>query len=93
MIFYRNGNYNITKPKLLRAKDQLLARGFIKTIHRGGGYNKDKAIYELINQWLFWQPGVVFEKRKKESIKRGFCKPKIKTTYENVPIDSHENVP
>jgi len=28
--------HGITKPKMLRAKDQLLARGFIKTIHSGG---------------------------------------------------------
>jgi len=83
--------HGITKPKMLRAKDQLLARGFIKTIHGGGGCNKDKAIYELINQWMFWQPGVVFEVRVKEKVQRGFCKPK--TTYENVPIDCHENVP
>jgi len=60
-----------------RAKDQLLEKGFMKTIHAGGGFKKDKSIYELIDQWLLWQPGIVFEARKKQTIRRGFCKPKI----------------
>lgn len=71
--------HDVSKPRLSKAIGQLLARGFIKIIHRGGGCNKDKSIFALSNQWMLWRRGVVFEKRKKENVCRGFCKPKKQT--------------
>ena len=85
--------YGITKSRFRRAIGELLAKGFISIAHRGGGYKQDKSIYALSNNWMMWQPGTVFETRKKVKVQRGFCKPKTKVTLENVPIHSHENVP
>ena len=64
--------YSITQPRLTRALDQLLEKGFIYIINPGGGYKQDKAIYGLSDQWCLWREGVVFEKRTKKD--RGFCK-------------------
>ncbi len=65
--------YGITQPRLTRAKDELLSKGFIKTVYPGGAYRQDKGVFALSNNWVIWQPGMVFEKRKRESVKRGFC--------------------
>ena len=68
--------YGITQPRLTRAFDQLLEKGFLSISYRGGAYQKDKTIYALSENWRLWKPGIVFETRKKESVKRGFCEPK-----------------
>ena len=68
--------YGITQPKMLRARDQLLKKGFLSTVHPGGMYRQDKAVYALSTNWVRWVPGMVFETRKKECVERGFCKPK-----------------
>ena len=65
--------YGITQPRLTRAKDQLLEKGFLSTVHPGGMYRQDKAIYSLSNNWVIWHTGMVFESREKESVDRGFC--------------------
>ena len=85
--------YGITKSRFSRAIDDLLAKGFITIIHHGGSCQQDKTIYGLSENWHIWQPGIVFEVRKKETVQRGFCKPNKKVALENVPIHSHENVP
>lgn len=71
-------SFNVSQKRMSKAIDQLLARGFIKIIHQGGGFRKDKSIYALSDNWMLWHKGVVFESRNKETIQRGFCKPKIK---------------
>jgi hypothetical protein len=68
--------YGITQPRLTRAIDELLAKGFITCKHNGGAYKQDKSIYGLIDKYLFWKPGVVFEKRTKDPAGRGFRRPK-----------------
>ena len=85
--------YGITKSRFIRAIDELLAKGFITVVHKGGGYKQDQSIYALTETWRLWQPGTVFETRNKENIQRGFCKSKTKVTLETVPIHSHESVP
>jgi hypothetical protein len=85
--------YGVTKSRLSRAIDELLSKGFIAIVHHGGGFKQDKSVYALSNNWMLWQPGTVFETRKKVGVQRGFCKPNSKVTLENVPIHSHENVP
>jgi hypothetical protein len=85
--------YGITKARFSRAIGELLAKGFISIAHRGGGYKQDKSIYALSDNWVLWQPGRIFETRKKQNVQRGFCKPKTKVTLKNVPIHSHENIP
>ena len=68
--------YLISQPRLTRAIDQLLEKGFIEQIHQGGGYQQDKSVYALSHKWELWRPGMVCETRKKDSIKRGFRNPK-----------------
>jgi hypothetical protein len=85
--------YGITKSRFSSSIGDLLTKGFISIAHRGGGYKQDKSVYALSNNWMHWQPGTVFETRKKVKVQRGFCKPKTKVTLENVPIHSHENEP
>jgi hypothetical protein len=73
--------YGISQPKMTRAIDQLLEKGFISIMHPGGAFRKDKAVYSLSTNWIIWQTGTIFESRKKETIKRGFCKPKEKLSH------------
>ena len=71
-----------SQKRFTRAIDDLLAKGFISIVHPGGGFEKDKAVYMLLtepestNRWRIWCKGTVFESRTKESVTRGFCKPK-----------------
>lgn len=66
--------YNATKPRAIRAIDQLLEKGFICIVNPGGGYKQDKAIYSLSDNWILWHKGSVFERREKKY--RGYCKKK-----------------
>jgi len=68
--------YGISQPRMTRAIDELLAKGFITIVYPGGTYKQDKAVYALSENWVIWQPRMVFETRKRESVERGFCKPK-----------------
>lgn len=54
-----------------RAIRELLAKGFISLNHQGGAYRQDKSIYALSDKWILWQPGKIFEVRKRD-VKRGF---------------------
>jgi hypothetical protein len=54
-----------------RCLKTLLVRGFIKIVHQGGGYKKDKTIYGISDKWLIWKPGMDFSPKKKD-VKRGF---------------------
>ena len=73
--------YKITQPRLTNAIDHLLAKGFISIIRPGGTYRQDKAVYKLSDNWIIWQPGMVFETRDRDSTQRGFCKPKKKKSH------------
>lgn len=68
--------YGISQPRMTRAIDQILAKGFLSIVNPGGTFRQDKAIYSLSTNWVIWQPGMLFETREKENVKRGFCKPK-----------------
>lgn len=68
--------YGISIPRLKRAIDDLLAKGFIRIVHQGGARKQDKSVYGLSGNWLLWHPGTVFETRNKSDVERGFRKPK-----------------
>ena len=68
--------YGITQPRLSRAFDQLLEKGFITCKYQGGGYKQDKSLYALSENWRLWKTGMIFEQRKKDTVQRGFRKPK-----------------
>ena len=63
--------YKITRPRIVRAIDELLAKGFLEIRHHGGICQKDKTIYALSDKYLLWSSGIVFEKRQYD-IKRGY---------------------
>ena len=65
----------VTRPRIIRAISDLLAKGFIEIIHQGGAFQKDKSIYALSENWRIWSPGAVFNTRKKDTRTRGFRKP------------------
>jgi len=81
--------YKVTRPRIVRAIDELLARGFLQIRHRGGTYKQDKSIYALSDSYLIWSPGVVFEERPKDA-RRGYQGKNSRT--ETLPIHTHENV-
>jgi hypothetical protein len=76
MTYIELNRYGISKPRISRAFHQLLEKGFITVVHLGGTFRHDKSIYALSDNWLLWQPGIVFKTREIEKVKRGFCKPK-----------------
>lgn len=63
--------YGISKPRFTRAIDQLLAKGFLHVVHRGGAYQMDKTVYSLVDNWRLWKPGQVKEKRDRD-VPRGY---------------------
>ena len=70
--------YRITQPRATRAFDQLLEKGFLCVVNPGGGYQRDKAIYSLSNNWTIWHNGCSFNERKKQH--KGFCSNKTQHT-------------
>jgi hypothetical protein len=66
--------YKITIPRLKRALNELLQKGFLRIIHQGGAYRQDKSIYSLTDDWMHWQPGINFNTRSGSNVKRGFQK-------------------
>jgi hypothetical protein len=85
----------ITRPRIVRAIDKLLTHGFLRVVHRGGAYKKDKTVYSLVDDWRLWQPGITFSTRKPDTRQRGYNGRlrKSKPAYETVPIDTNEAVP
>jgi len=66
-----NSPFNWHPEKIRRCKKTLLVRGFIKIVHQGGAYKKDKTIYGLSDNWCTWEPGKDFSSKKKD-VKRGY---------------------
>ncbi len=63
--------YGITEPRVARAFDDLLAKGFIEYEHHGGAYKRDKSVFRLSDSWCLWRPGMVINMRHND-VKRGF---------------------
>ena len=75
--------YGITQPRLTRAIDELLAKGFLSCTYQGGTWKQDKSTYGVIDKYLLWRPGTVFEKRQFDPVGRGFRKPKRAAEQKN----------
>ena len=67
----KNEPFNYHPEMIRRSLKTLLSRGFIKIVHQGGGYKKDKNIYGISDNWRIWEPGKDFSPKKKDA-KRGF---------------------
>jgi len=61
----------IARPRIIRAFNDLLAKGFITIIYHGGAYKKDRTIFGLSDQWKSWREGMVISTRPKEP-KKGY---------------------
>ena len=89
MTYIELEKLGITHPRVVRAKDDILAKGFVEIVSPGGTYQKDKTIFRLIEQWRLWVPGQVFNKRKRD-VKRGYqgqkARSKLKVTNEKKPV-------
>jgi hypothetical protein len=63
--------FNYHSEMVRRSLKTLIARGFIKIVHQGGAYKKDKTIYGICDTWRIWKEGMDFSPDKKD-VKRGF---------------------
>lgn len=85
----------ISRPRIVRALDNLLAHGFIRIMKRGGAYQQDKSIYGLVEDWRLWRPGTVFLKREPDKRQRGY-NGKLRKPHQvdlSAPSINHETVP
>lgn len=58
--------YKVSRSKIPPALDELLEKGFLKIVYRGGTCQHDASIYALSDNYLLWEPGVKpFETRLK----------------------------
>ncbi len=64
--------YKMKAQGIVRAKDELLAKGFIRITHEGGLGEHDKAKYALIDDYLDWKPGMVPIRSRKRDVRRGY---------------------
>ena len=62
----------IPRNVFIRAIDELLEKGFIEIVNPGGAYKQDKAVYALVDDYLFWRPGCKPIRARKKDVKRGF---------------------
>ena len=54
----------VTQPRATRARDELLAKGFVEIVNPGGAYQKDKTTFQVIDLWRLWVPGKVLKRAK-----------------------------
>ena len=62
----------ITQPQATRGFDELLAKGFIEIVDPGGAFDKHKALYSLIDDYLNWRPGHPPLRKRKRDCHRGY---------------------
>jgi len=61
-----NKTYKVSLSNIPKALDELLAKGFLKIVYRGGTCQHDASIYALSDNYLLWVPGAKpFETRLK----------------------------
>ena len=63
-----------SQTRATRAFDELLAKGFIEIVHQGGCYDKDKTVYGLTDDYIFWRPGHQPVRVRVRDVKRGYQK-------------------
>lgn len=64
-------NHGFSKSQIVKALDELLAKGFIKIKEPGGAYRQHKTVYAISDKWRSWRDGDVIRRRKRD-VKRGF---------------------
>jgi hypothetical protein len=61
----------ITQPRLTRALDELLWKGFIEIHVYGGAFEKHKSVYGLSDAWVNWHWGDTAIRERKRDFRRG----------------------
>ena len=64
--------YKISRSNIPKGFDELLEKGFLKIVHHGGSWKHDKSIYALSDNYLLWKKGIIFEKRLRDAVHRGY---------------------
>ena len=67
-----NKPYYFSQPKITRGIDELLAKGFIEIVNRGGCFEKDKATYALVEDWKNWRQGNRPIRTRAKDVNRGY---------------------
>ncbi len=49
--------YGVSRSNIPKALDDLLAKGFLKIVYRGGTCRHDGSVYALSDNFLLWKPG------------------------------------
>lgn len=77
--------FDFHPEQIRRNLKTLLSRGFIKTMHKGGAYKKDRSIYGISENWRLWDFTKDFSGQRK-AVKRGYQGRGFKeiTTHGNV---------
>ena len=65
-------DHKIPRKTIARAFDELLEKGFITLVYQGGTYHHDKNRYAVSENYLIWQPGMIFQVRPKDKLQRGY---------------------
>lgn len=78
--------YGWIHQTIARAIDELLEKGFIEIVERGGAYQRHKTVYKLSDNWCIWQEGTVFATREKD-VKRGFQRSAKKASKKSPVIE------
>lgn len=85
--------FGFTRPRFLRAIDQLVEHGFIDIVHSGGGMMKDISKYAISKRWQDYGTQKFIQKhRPKDTRGLGFKKKQLNIGNENVTETSNTNV-
>jgi len=62
----------ISQQRATRSIDELLAKGFIEIVNPGGLFEKDKALYGLVEDYRGWRPGCSPIRIRSRDVRRGY---------------------
>ena len=53
----------VSRGSIARGIKDLMAKGFIEIVRQGGGYQQDKTVYGLSDDWEWWIPGSIVRQK------------------------------
>jgi DNA-binding PadR family transcriptional regulator len=62
---------HITRPRFMRALDELVAKGFIDVTYSGLGIRKDKSTYAISDRWKKWGTKEFIERQRQKDTRQG----------------------
>jgi hypothetical protein len=86
--------FGLTRPRFLRAIDQLVEHGFIDIVHSGGGMMKDVSKYAISERWKeYGTNNFIHTRRPKDTRGLGFKKKRLNIGNENVQEQVTQTLP